>query len=44
MITGDKPLPPDVPAAQDNLASRGLAAVVLAACAALAVWIARQGA
>jgi len=44
MITGDKPLPPDVPAAQDNLASRGLAAVVLAACAALAVWIAHPGA
>ena len=44
MITGDKPLPPDVPAARDNLASCGLAAVVLAACAALVVWIARQGA
>jgi len=44
MITGDKPLPPDVPATQDGLANRGLAAVVLAACAALAVWIARQGA
>lgn len=44
MITGDKPLPADVPAAQDSLATRGLAAVVLAACAAVAVWIARQGA
>jgi cytochrome b len=44
MITGDKPLPADVPAAQDSLATRGLAALVLAACAALAVWIARQGA
>lgn len=44
MVTGDKPLPADVPAAQDNLASRALAAVVLAACAALVVWIARQGA
>lgn len=43
MITGDKPLPANVPAARDSLASRGLAAVVLAACAAMAVWIARQG-
>lgn len=43
MVTGDKPLPPDVPATQDGLANRGLAAVVLAACAALAVWVARQG-
>lgn len=42
MITGDKLLPPSVPAAQDNLATRGLAALVLAACAALALWIARQ--
>ena len=44
MITGDKPLPADVPAARDSLATRGLAAVVLAACAAGVVWIARQGA
>ena len=44
MITGDKRLPPTVPAAQDSLATRGLAAVVLAACATLALWIARQGA
>jgi cytochrome b len=43
MITGDKPLPPDVPATQDGPASRGLAAVVLAACVALVLWIARQG-
>lgn len=44
MITGDKPLPASVPATQDGLANRGLAAVVLAACAALVVWIARLGA
>ena len=44
MVTGDKPLPPDVPATQDGLANRALAAVVLAASAALVVWIARQGA
>lgn len=44
MLTGDKPLPPDVPASTDSLATRGLAALVLAICAALAVWIARQGA
>ena len=39
----DKPLPPDVPASTDSLATRGLAAVVLVATAALAVWIARLG-
>jgi cytochrome b len=44
MITGDKALPADVPAAQDSLATRGLALVVLAACVAGVVWIARQGA
>ena len=43
MITGDKPLPPDVPASTDSVATRGLATVVLAATAALAVWIARLG-
>lgn len=43
MITGDKPLPPDVPAAADSVASRGLALAVWAACVAVAVWIARQG-
>ena len=42
MITGDKPLPADVPAAQDSLVTRGLAVVVLAACAAVVVWITRQ--
>lgn len=44
MLTGDKPLPASVPPAQDSLANRGLAAVVLAACAAMVVWIARLGA
>jgi cytochrome b len=44
MLTGDKPLPPDVPASTDSLATRGLAALLLAGCAALAVWIARLGA
>lgn len=43
MITGDKPLPPEVPAATDTLASRSLALAVWAACVAVAVWIARQG-
>lgn len=43
MLTGDKPLPPDVPASTDSLATRALAAVVLGATAALAVWIARLG-
>jgi len=43
MLTGDKPLPPDVPASTDSPASRGLAALLLAACAALAVWISRLG-
>ena len=44
MITGDKPLPASVPAAQDGLANRALAALVLAGCAALVVWVARLGA
>jgi cytochrome b len=44
MLTGDKPLPPEVPASTDSLATRALAAVVLAGTAALAVWIARLGA
>lgn len=43
MITGDKPLPPEVPAATDTVASRGLALAVWAACVAAAEWIARQG-
>ena len=43
MITGDKLLPPDVPAASDSFATRGLAALLVAAFAAVAVWVARQG-
>ncbi len=43
MLTGDKPLPPSVPAATDTLASRVLAALVFAAFAGLAAWIARLG-
>lgn len=39
MITGDKPLPPGTPASADTLATRLLAAVLLAACLALAAWI-----
>jgi len=43
MITGDKALPPGVPPATDSLATRGLAVLLAAAFAAVAVWIARQG-
>ncbi len=43
MISGDKPLPADVPPATDSIGSRALAALVLAGFAALAVWIAKQG-
>lgn len=44
MLTGDKPLPPGVPPSADSLATRALAALLLAAAAALAVWITRLGA
>ena len=43
MLTGDKSLPADVPAARDNLATRLLALGLLAACAAAAGWVWRQG-
>jgi cytochrome b len=43
MVSGDKPLPADTPASADGAAQRGLALVLIAACAALAVWVARQG-
>jgi len=43
MVTGDKSLPADVPPSRDNLATRLLAAVLLAACAAGAMWVYRQG-
>ena len=43
MISGDKALPPGVPAARDSWATRLLALVVLAGCVAAAGWIWRQG-
>ena len=43
MIVGDKLLPADVPAARDTLATRGLALVLLAGCAAAAAWVASLG-
>ena len=43
MITGDKPLPPGVPASRDTLATRLLALAVAAAGVAAASWIWRQG-
>jgi len=43
MLRGDKLLPEGTPASADGLAHRGLALLLLAACAALAVWVARQG-
>ena len=43
MIKGDKLLPADVPAAADTALRRLLALLLLAASAAVAVWIARQG-
>ena len=42
MLTGDKPLPPDVPPSADSLATRSLAAALVVAVGAVAVWIARQ--
>lgn len=43
MWHGDKRLPPDTPASADTAGSRSLAAVIFAACAAAAVWVARLG-
>ncbi|MEQ1684304.1 MAG: cytochrome b/b6 domain-containing protein [Burkholderiaceae bacterium] len=43
MLVGDKPLAPDVPASVDTGASRTLALVLLAACAALVGWIVNLG-
>ena len=43
MITGDKALPPDLPASRDSACTRLLAALVLAAGLAAAGWIWRQG-
>jgi cytochrome b len=41
MVRGDKPLPADTPASRDDLATRVLALVVFAACAAAAVVVSR---
>jgi cytochrome b len=43
MFVGDKALAPDVPASVDTGASRTLALVLLAACAALVAWIVNLG-
>jgi cytochrome b len=43
MWTGDKPLPPGTPASTDTPATRALAAVLFAGCAALAVWVDHLG-
>ncbi|MBI3370002.1 MAG: cytochrome b/b6 domain-containing protein [Burkholderiales bacterium] len=43
MVSGDKLLPPEVPAACDTPATRLLALVLVTLCAALAVWVERFG-
>lgn len=43
MLHGDKPLPAGTPASTDTWASRLLAAALLVACAAGAVWVSRLG-
>ena len=43
MLQGDKALPAAVPAAVDSVRTRMLALVVIAVCAGLAGWVARQG-
>ncbi len=42
MLLGDKHLPPGTPASADGLAQRGLALLLVALCAGLATWVARQ--
>jgi cytochrome b len=47
MVTGDKPIPPaaaDTPPSVDTAGTRTMALVLGAACAALAIWVARLGA
>ena len=44
MLVGDKLLPTDVPPSADSLATRGLAALLLAACAAGVAWLISLGA
>jgi cytochrome b len=43
MISGDKPLPDDVPASADDAVSRGLALALLAACAGGVAWLVGLG-
>jgi cytochrome b len=43
MLQGDKPLPPGTPASADGTPQRALALLLVALCAGLAVWVARQG-
>lgn len=43
MLHGDKALPEGTPASSDTWGRRGLAAALLAACAAGAVWVSRLG-
>jgi cytochrome b len=43
MLLGDKSLPPGTPASADGLPQRALAMLLVALCAGLATWVARQG-
>ncbi len=43
MVSGDKRLPTEVPAARDDTRTRLLAAVIAAACAGAALWVMRLG-
>ena len=43
MLVGDKPLPAGIPPSADGLPQRALALLLVALCAGLATWVARQG-
>lgn len=43
MVSGDKALPADTPAATDSLSTRGLAVLLLALCAGLVAWVVSLG-
>ncbi len=43
MLVGDKPLPAGTPPSADGLPQRALALLLVALCAGLATWVARQG-